>query len=60
MPESSLRGSRGLTLPVVVENSTFSSELVLTNWSTSKKSLRFAFVDKTFKAKAPPQALSLS
>ena len=46
IPESSLRGRRGLTLPVVVENGAFSSELVLTNWSTSKRSLHFAFVDQ--------------
>jgi hypothetical protein len=44
--ESSLRGSKRLTLPVVVENSTLSSELVLTNWSTSKKSVHCAFVDQ--------------
>ena len=42
--ESSLAGRTGLTLPVIVETSTLSSELVLTNWSASKKSLRFAFV----------------
>ena len=44
VPQSSLAGSTGLTLPVIVETSTLSSELVLTNWSASKKSLRFAFV----------------
>jgi hypothetical protein len=44
--ESSLRGSKALTLPLVVENSTFSSELVLTNWSTSKKSVHFNFLNQ--------------
>jgi len=44
VPESSLAGRTGLTLPMIVETSASSSELVLTNWSASKTSLRFAFV----------------
>jgi hypothetical protein len=45
VPEAILAGNTGWTLPVIVENSTFSSELVLTNWSASKKSVHFAFVE---------------
>ncbi len=35
--DSSLAGKTQLTLPVLVENSAFSSEIVATNWSSSKK-----------------------
>jgi Beta-propeller repeat len=41
---SSLEGRTGLTLPVVVETSSFSSELVLTNGSVTAKALLFTFV----------------
>lgn len=42
--ESSLAGRTRLTLPVIVENSAFSSEIVATNWSSSKKTLDCRFV----------------
>jgi hypothetical protein len=42
--DSSLTGKTGLTLPVVVETSAFSSEIVATNWSSSKKTLDCRFV----------------
>jgi len=43
--ESSLSGpTTGITLPVVVENLTFSTEVILTNLSTSAKTVRFEFV----------------
>ena len=44
IPESALIGRRGLALPVIVEGA-FSSELILTNWSTAQKALRFAYVE---------------
>jgi hypothetical protein len=42
--ESSLVGHTRLTLPVVVEASSFSSELVITNWSGTAKTLRCRYV----------------
>jgi hypothetical protein len=41
---SSLEGRTGMTLPVVVETSSFSSEVVLTNWSGVAKTLLFTYV----------------
>ncbi len=37
-------GKTSLTLPVVVEANSFTSEIVLTNWSTSKKTLVCSYV----------------
>ena len=42
--ESSLRSRTGLTLPVVVETSTFSTEIVLTNFSGASKQVTLAYV----------------
>jgi len=42
--ESDLIGRTRLTLPVLVEANTFSSELVVTNWSENLKTLHFEFV----------------
>jgi hypothetical protein len=42
--ESSLSGKTRLTLPVVVENTAFSTELVITNWSSARKTLSFSYV----------------
>lgn len=39
-----MKGRVGMTIPVMVETSSFSSELVLTNWSRSMKTLRLRFV----------------
>ena len=44
VPISSLLGRKGLTLPVIVESSTFSSEAVLTNWSQSEETVQLVFV----------------
>ena len=44
VPESALVGKTRMTLPVVVETSAFSTELVVTNWSTSKKTLGCRFI----------------
>lgn len=40
----SLSGRSGLTLPVIVETSTFGSELVVTNFGSSRKTVRFSLV----------------
>ena len=42
--ESALAGKTRLTLPVVVETGAFSTELVITNWSLTKKTLNFSYV----------------
>ena len=42
--ESSLVGSSGQTLPVIIETGTFQSELTLTNFSASEKTIDFSFV----------------
>ena len=42
--ETSLAGRTGQSLPVIVETPVFSSELTLTNFSSSAKTLNFSFV----------------
>jgi hypothetical protein len=42
--ENASSGRTGLTLPVVVETDSFTSELVLANWSATAKTIRFAYV----------------
>ncbi len=42
--ESSLAGARGQTLPVIIEHPNFSSELIVTNFSSSAKVIDFRFV----------------
>ncbi len=42
--ESSLVGTSGQTLPVIIENGSFQSELTLTNYSASEKTVDFRFV----------------
>ena len=44
LTESSLVGTSGQTLPVIIETGNFRSELTLTNFSTSEKKLAFSFV----------------
>ena len=44
IPESSITGRSGMSLPVIVEGA-FTSELVLTNWSTQQKVVRFTYVE---------------
>ena len=42
--ESSLKGKRGQTLPVIIETKDFASELTVTNFSSVPKTLDFRFV----------------
>jgi len=44
LPESSLAGRTRLTLPVVVESNGFTTEVVATNWSATKRTLRCNYV----------------
>jgi hypothetical protein len=50
IPESALAGRPGLVLPVMLETNSYTSELVLTNWSTTPKTVRFAFVADVIEA----------
>jgi hypothetical protein len=47
VPENRLAGKTRLTLPVVVETGAFSTELVITNGSATKKTLHFSYVSDT-------------
>ena len=42
--EDSLRGTRGQTLPVIVETGDFASELTVTNFSSSERQVELSFV----------------
>ena len=42
--EASLKGTRGQTLPVIIETNDFSSELTVTNFSSVSKTVYFRFV----------------
>lgn len=44
IPENAMTGRSGLSLAVIVEGA-FKSELVLTNWSTQQKVVRFTYVE---------------
>ncbi|HVN79623.1 MAG TPA: hypothetical protein VMW38_11550 [Terriglobia bacterium] len=50
VPESELSGPLGLTLPAIVENATFNSELVLTNASGTTRKLRCTYVAESISA----------
>ena len=44
LAESSLLGASGQTLPVIIETGAFQSELTVTNFSASEKTVKFSFV----------------
>ena len=44
IPESALAGKTRMTLPVAVEVGAFSTELVITNWSSNRKTLNCQYV----------------
>ena len=48
--ENALAGRTGLTVPVIVETGSFTSELILTNWSTITRTIRFAYVADAIQA----------
>lgn len=58
IPESSLQGKTGLTLPVIVEGGGFSSERVLTNWSSTRKTVNFNFVAEAVQSSSKGVAFS--
>ena len=53
IPENAMTGRSGLSLPVIVEGA-FTSELVLTNWSTQQKVVRFTYVESAQASTATP------
>jgi hypothetical protein len=48
--ENALAGRTGLTVPVIVETGSFTSELILTNWSTLARTIRFSYVADAIQA----------
>jgi len=48
--ENGLAGRTGLTVPVIVETGSFTSELILTNFSTLAKTIGFAYVADAIQA----------
>ncbi len=50
IPESALAGKTRMTLPVSVETELFSTELVLSNWSSAKKTLNCRYVADAIQA----------
>jgi len=50
VPENEMKGRSRMTLPAVVEANDFSTELVATNWSSVKKTLRCSYVADPIKA----------
>ena len=60
LTQSSLVGTSGQTLPVIIETGTFQSELILTNFSTSDKQVDFSFVVDPAEAGSGTATFSLS
>ena len=57
---SSLEGTAGQTLPVVVETSEFTSELTVTNFSEEPRRLDFQFVAEGIEADDKTAAFSMT
>ena len=60
LTESSLVGTSGQTLPVIIETGTFQSELTLTNFSASDKQVDFSFVAEAVETGDDTAAFSLT
>jgi len=58
--ESSLEETRGQTLPVIIENTGFTSELTVTNFSASDKQVDFRFVADAVETSDDTATFSLS
>ena len=58
--ETSLAGVRGQTLPVIIENPNFSSELMVTNFSSSNKVIDFGFVSDAIRREDRTARFSLT
>ena len=59
LTESSLVGSSGQTLPVIIETGNFQSELTITNFSASDKTVDFSFVAEAVDAADDTATFSL-
>ena len=60
LTESSLVGTSGQTLPVIIETGTFQSELTVTNFSASDKQVDFSFVADAVETGGDTAAFSLT
>ena len=60
LTESSLVGTSGQTLPVIIETGAFQSELTLTNFSASDKQVDFSFVAEAVETGDDTAAFSLT
>ena len=58
--EASLVGTTGQTLPVIIETGNFQSELTVTNFSSSEKTVKFSFVADAVAAGDDTAEFSLS
>jgi len=59
-PASGLSGKTGITLPVAVEAGPFTTELVLTNFGTSTRTVRLAFVADAVSASGNEAAVNVT
>ena len=57
--EASLEGSRGQTLPVIIETEDFASELTVTNFSSVPKTVDFRFVSEAVETDGDTASFSL-
>ncbi len=58
--ETAQAGRTGLTIPVIVETTAFSSELVLTNWSAAMKKIKFDYVATAIQAPQSTASFSIT
>jgi len=59
IPENAMTGRSGMSLPVIVEGA-FTSELVVTNWSTQQKVVRFTYVESGQRSTTSTFSISLN
>jgi hypothetical protein len=59
IPENAMTGRSGMSLPVIVEGA-FTSELVVTNWSTQQKVVRFTYVESAQPSTTSTFSISLN
>src|SRR5262245_6732993 len=60
IPEASFRARPGLILPAIVENESFSSELIAANWSSYQKTLALNYVADAIQSPNSAFAFSLT
>jgi hypothetical protein len=60
IPESALAGKTRMTLPVVVEAGAYTTELVVTNWSSSAKTLNCKYVSENIQTSDASASFTLT